>query len=160
MEEFVARCARYFAGAGLMIDQPVQPQLDRGMVRCYLVGNKVAGFGHQTVNLLLPPPPGSSEPPTPTPRTYVGPSEPRFQGLKRRMEAEWVPEMQGLLGVPDDSLPALWDADFLFGPGAGQEESFLLGEINVSSVHPFPVEATSPLADAALRGASHVARSR
>jgi hypothetical protein len=41
---FISRCESYFAGAGGMIDQAYQPRLPDGMVRCYLVGDRVAGF--------------------------------------------------------------------------------------------------------------------
>ena len=58
--------------------------------------------------------------------------------------------MQRLLEVDTASLPALWDADFLFGPKdrAGEDTSVLC-EINVSAVFPFPDEALEPLARAA-----------
>jgi hypothetical protein len=32
------------------------------------------------------------------------------------MEADWVPGLQRLLEIETSALPALWDADFLFGP--------------------------------------------
>src|SRR3546814_10912573 len=56
--EFLQRCEPYFAGNGQMIDQPYQARLTDGMVRCYLVGEHVAGFGEQLVNALYPAPPG------------------------------------------------------------------------------------------------------
>lgn len=37
-----------------MIDQAWQPHLVNGMVRAYLVEDRVAGFGHQAVNALFP----------------------------------------------------------------------------------------------------------
>jgi hypothetical protein len=50
------------------------------MVRAYLVGDRVAGFGHQAVNLLYPDRAG--EPPTPVgPRLYHDADEGRFQVL-------------------------------------------------------------------------------
>ena len=49
------------------------------------------------------------------------------------------------------SLPLLWDADFLFGPKtASGEDTYVLCEINVSAVSPFPEEALKPLAKAAI----------
>jgi hypothetical protein len=57
--------------------------------------------------------------------------------------------MQLLVGVDALSLPALWDADFIYGPkDARGEDSYVLAEINVSSVSPFPQEAVSKLARA------------
>ncbi len=39
----------------------------------------------------------------------------------------------------DRSLPLIWDADFMLGPpGADGTDSYVLGEINVSSVFRFP----------------------
>jgi hypothetical protein len=57
---FWRRCAPYFAGEGRMIDQAYQERLPEGMVRCYLVHDRVAGFGHQAVNALFPVPPGTA----------------------------------------------------------------------------------------------------
>jgi hypothetical protein len=50
------------------------------------------------------------------------------------------------------ALPLLWDADFLLGerrPGA--DEKYVLCEINVSSVSPFPESAIAPLVEATCR---------
>ena len=51
-----ATLAPYFepAQGGHMIDQAWQPRLAEGMVRAYLVGDRVTGFGHQAVNALYP----------------------------------------------------------------------------------------------------------
>src|SRR3546814_6797311 len=57
--EFLTRCEPCFAGDGQMIDQAYQARLTDGMVRCYLVGNRVAGFGEQHVNALYPAAPGA-----------------------------------------------------------------------------------------------------
>jgi hypothetical protein len=43
----------------------------------------------------------------------------------------------------------LWDADFLYGPRtASGEDTYVLCEMNVSAVYPFPEEALEPLARA------------
>lgn len=62
------------------------------------------------------------------------------------MEAEWVPELQRVLAIETDSLPIIWDADFLFReqPQPG-EPAHVLCEINVSSVFPFPNSALPAL---------------
>lgn len=146
--EFIDRCAIYFTSSGCMIDQPYQTRLGDGMIRCYLVGDRVAGFGHQFVTALLQPPEGTTKSLAPPPRLYYGASKPEFQALKAKLEGEWVHEMQRLLDIETDSLPALWDADFLYGPkDASGEDTYVLCEINVSSVFPFPDEALEPLAD-------------
>jgi hypothetical protein len=49
---FFARCEPYFAADGKMIDQQYQQRLPESMVRCYLVHDKVVGFGHQAINAL------------------------------------------------------------------------------------------------------------
>lgn len=151
--EFLTRCEPYFANSGKMIDQVYQPRLTDGMIRCYLVHDKVVGFGHQAINALYPAPPGAlpSEAPEPGPRLYYPPTMPEGQALKHKLEIEWVPEMQQLLGIDTESLPVLWDADFLFGPkGESGEDTFVLCEINVSSVAPFPDSAVPYIAQAAL----------
>ena len=43
-----------------MIDQEYQERLTDGMIRCYLVHDRVAGFGHQAVNAFFPAPPGAA----------------------------------------------------------------------------------------------------
>ena len=63
------------------------------------------------------------------------------------MEDEWTPQLTSLLGIPLRDLPMIWDADFMLGPpGAGGVESYVLGEINVSSVFPIPAEAPAEIA--------------
>jgi hypothetical protein len=69
------------------------------------------------------------------------------------MEAEWVPAMQALLNIPTASLPALWDADFLFGPRTEDGvDTYILCEINASSVAPYPDSAGPKVAGAVLAG--------
>jgi len=158
LEDFLAICAPYFEGSGRMIDQAYQARLPEGMVRCYLVHGAVAGFGHQAVNALYPAAPGA--PPEsalqPTPRLYHPATLARFQGLKRQLEQEWVPQLQGLLGITAHELPVLWDCDFLLGPqDAAGQDTYVLCEINVSSVSPFPESALAPIAQATLARARH-----
>ena len=159
--EFFERCERYFAGEGRMIDQAWQARLPEGMVRCYLVHDKVAGFGHQAINALYPAEPGTSpeSAPQPGPRLYHPPTLAEFQPLKRKLEEEWLPAMQRLLGIDTVQLPILWDCDFLLGPknDAGQD-TYVLCEINVSSVAPFPDSAVEPVARATLARAQAAAR--
>jgi len=151
LEGALNKLAPYFDNGGCIIDQPYQ-DLTRGMVRCYLVQDRVAGFGQQYVTALAPLPLGESETPLPPPRLYYGPFQPEFQALKQQLEGAWVAEMQRILDIDADSLPMIWDADFLYGPkDAAGEDTFVLCEINVSSVFPFPDEALEPLADSVLR---------
>jgi hypothetical protein len=160
---FLGRCHAYFAGGGRMIDQAFQSRLPEGMIRCYLVQGRVVGFGHQLIKALLPPPPEGPNSPAaqPGPRIMSGASERAFQALKRSMEFEWVPAMQRLLQIATEELPAIWDADFLYGPKtATGEDTYVLCEINVSCVFPFPDEALSELARVAVTNASAARRAR
>jgi hypothetical protein len=153
LDDFFLRCAPYFEGDGSMIDQAYQERLPDGMIRCYLVHDRVAGFGHQAVNALFPAPPGAppSEAPLPGPRLYYPPTQSEFQHLKRKVEQEWVPAMQQLLAIRTEQLPILWDCDFLLGPQSSSgEDTYVLCEINVSSIAPFPESAAPYVAQATL----------
>lgn len=148
LDEFFGRCTPYFLalnGNGRMIDQVYQPRLADGMVRCYLVNGRVEGFGHQAVVALHPA--GLQT----TPRYYHPPTLPAFQRLKHLLETEWVPQVQRLLHMEAADLPMLWDCDFMFGPkDAAGDDSYVLCEINVSSVSPFPDSAVMPMARAVM----------
>ena len=59
--------------------------------------------------------------------------------------------MMAVLGLDAASLPIIWDADFLYGPRtASGEDTYVLCEINVSAVWPFPPMAAPTIAAAAL----------
>jgi hypothetical protein len=121
------------------------------MVRCYLVHDKVTGFGHQAINALFPAPPGAlpTEAPQPGHRLYYPPTKPEFQALKNKLENEWVPAVQQLLEIDAESLPILWDCDFLLGPKEENgEDTYVLCEINMSSVAPYPESAVPYIVDA------------
>ncbi|MBW7964816.1 Cj0069 family protein [Bradyrhizobium sp. BR 10261] len=138
LDDFVRRCAEYFEN-GSVIDQPFQPRLSEGVVRCYMAGDRCAGFGHHKVKALVDTPAARSGA---GPRLYTSNADPRFQRLRRLMEDEWTPQLTSLMGIARDDLPAIWDADFMLGPvEADGSDSYVLGEINVSSVHPYPSEA-------------------
>jgi hypothetical protein len=63
------------------------------------------------------------------------------------MEDEWTPQLTSLLDMARLDLPMIWDADFMLGPkGADRTDSYVLGEINVSSVFPIPDEASAEIA--------------
>ena len=158
--DFMSRCEQYFALNGRMIDQPFQPRLQDGMIRCYMVRDEVAGFGHQLVKALMPSPPGT-EPAQPGPRIMYGASEPTFQALRGKMESQWVPALIRLLDIDPASLPVVWDADFLYGPKSESgEDTYVLCEINVSAVFPFPEQATAKIAQAVVNCMLFAKRSR
>jgi hypothetical protein len=74
-------------------------------------------------------------------------SAPAFQALRTKMESEWTPRMMQVLNIDAESLPIIWDADFLYGPrDAAGQDTYVLCEINVSSVFPIPEQAPSEIA--------------
>ncbi len=136
------RMTPYFepAQGGHMIDQAWQPRLADGMVRAYLVEDRVTGFGHQAVNALHPSvqQPGS--------RLYHGPDLAEFQSLKQRLESGWIDRLRDRVGLARGQLPLLWDCDFMLGDSApGEAQRYVLCEVNVSSVSPFPPSSIAPL---------------
>lgn len=147
LTDFLAERAAELDRVGGFVDQAYQPRLSEGMTRCYMSGGRLAGFGWQKVRALLDP----DGEPTP-PRSYSGPDDPRFQALRRLMEERWTPRLVRVLGLAVDDLPALWDADFLFGHAdADGGDAFVLCEINVSSVSPMPDEAPAAIAATLVR---------
>ncbi|MGY4427543.1 hypothetical protein ACVWWO_000020 [Bradyrhizobium sp. F1.13.1] len=143
LDDFLRRCAEYFEN-GSVVDQPFQPRLSEGVVRCYMAGDRCAGFGHHKVKALVDSPAARSGA---GPRLYSSNADPRFQRLRRLMEDEWTPQLTSLLDIARDDLPMIWDADFMLGPvQADGSDSYVLGEINVSSVHPYPSEAPAEIA--------------
>jgi hypothetical protein len=146
---FITRCEPYFGWGGCIIDQAFQPRLSEGMIRCYMSGSKVAGFGHQLVKALISPPPegpGSPEA-QPGPRIMHGPDAPQFETLRRSMEENWTPQLMEALAIDEASPPVIWDADFLYGPrGAADADTYVLCEINVSSCFAIPDQAPAAIA--------------
>jgi len=141
LDDFIQICAAYFADDGCIIEQPFQQRLRDGMIRCYMACDKVVGFGHQFITALLP----TTSPPGP--RTMHPPTAPEFGALKAKMEVEWAPSMMRVLGIERSALPIIWDADFLYGPRSDSgEDTYVLCEINVSSVIPLPDEAAPEIA--------------
>jgi hypothetical protein len=144
---FMAERAADFEAGGGLVDQPFQPRHLEGMVRCYMSGDRVVGFGHQLVRALAPAEAGPAGP-----RLYSGASDPRFQRLRAAMERDWTPGLARRLAIAPEDLPVIWDADLLLGPKTAQgDDSYVLCEINVSSVFPVPDEAPEALAKTTLK---------
>jgi len=142
LDEFLERCVEYFVD-GCVVDQPFQPRLEAGVVRCYMAGDRCAGFGHQKVKALVSPAARAQA----GPRLYTSNADERFQGLRRLMEDKWTLELSNLLDIRRWDLPMIWDADFMLAAsGATGPDSYVLGEINVSSVFPMPDEAPAEIA--------------
>ncbi len=146
LPDFLDRCENYFDGDGRLIDQPFQPRIAEGMVRCYMSGGELVGFARQY------PAPDVAAGATfglPAAKTMLPAGEPEFRTLRRQLEDEWTPGMSDALGLQARELPALWDADFLFGPRGA--DSFVLCEINVSCVTPFPPQAPEKIAQTVVK---------
>ena len=153
--EFMDRWSSYLDGPGILIDQPFAPRFTEGMIRAYLVEREVVGFARQQ------PIPRSVDPKAPAPdRVFGMPSAktmseadvPEYRVLRALLEREWVPEMCRVLGITDNELPVLWDGDFLYGPRTQSgADTYMLCEINVSSVLPFPPGAPAKVAVATKR---------
>ena len=155
---FMSRRETYFASGGRIIDQPFQPRLPDGMIRCYMGTDKVVGFGHQFIKALIAPPPEGPDSPAaqPGPRIMHGPDAAPFQALRAKMETEWTPQMVEVLGIDCQSLPIIWDADFLYGPPiASGEDTYVLCEINVSSCFALPDQAPAAIARLVLKRLSN-----
>jgi hypothetical protein len=153
LRAFMARSEAYLTPDGCIVDQPFQPRLPDGMIRCYMGTDKVVGFGHQFVRALIPPPPEGPDSPgaQPGPRIMHDADAEPFQALRAKMEAEWTPQMMDVLGIDTASLPIIWDADFLYGPHtASGEDTYVLCEINVSSVFAIPEQAPEAIARLAM----------
>jgi hypothetical protein len=147
IDAFLADRIAELAEADGVVDQAYQPRLPEGMTRCYMSGDRVAGFGHHLVRALAPPEAGPGGP-----RIYSGAEDPRFQRLRGLMERDWTPALARILEIAPDDLPAIWDADFLLGPrDAEGRDSYVLCEINASSVFPMPDEAPREIARTLLR---------
>jgi hypothetical protein len=63
------------------------------------------------------------------------------------------------VNLPRERLPLLWDCDFMFGEPDGDGDRYVLCEVNVSSVSPFPPSCV-PIVVAATARASAAAHQR
>jgi len=96
----------------------------RGMIHCYMGTDKVVGFGHQLIKALIAPPP-------------EGPGSEAAQPGPRVMHPA--------------SAPINWAADFLYEAcNESGADTYVLCEINVSSVFVIPDDAPAAIARLAL----------
>ena len=147
LSQFITDCEIYFAGEGRLIDQKFQPRIVSGMVRCYMSGSTLVGFARQYPKGYGRDASTENTFGLPAEKTMLPPEEPEFRALRASLEGDWVPAMRKLVDLDEASMPALWDADFLYGPRtAAGEDTFVLCEINASCVLPFPKEAPAKIA--------------
>ena len=142
-DDFFEMFSSYFVESGMLIDQQWNPNIVNGMVRCYLCGAKVAGFGYQEVNALYPI--INSVYKKPGQRFYFSEDCGLFRDLKDSMENSWLPQLLNITGIKHDMLPMIWDADFFINKinTENTSEKYSLCEINVSCVSPFPESSVS-----------------
>ena len=144
VNEFNNEFKSFFSDNGMLIDQEWNKNTINGMIRCYMSGSKVAGFGYQEINALYELnnnasltyfPPGK--------RYYFTENCGMYSDLKEIMEEKWVLQLQEILHVSPNQLPVIWDADFFINDSntIHMEKKYSLCEINVSCVSPFPPSA-------------------
>lgn len=131
---------------GPLIDQAFNDNAAAGMVRCYVSQGTVVGFAEQQ-----PRRDGADAFAMNPAKTMHGRDAPAFADLRASMEADWVPAMQRILGLAVERLPALWDADFFYRAPGDTRSRFVLCEINVSCVSPFPPGSPAAIAEAVKR---------
>ncbi len=139
----------YFNTSSMLIDQEWNPNIVNGMVRCYLSGSKVTGFGYQEINALYPITERSPVYKKPSQRFYFSEDCAMFTDLKKIMENSWVAQLQEITGIKNEMLPVIWDADFFINKINTEDtsEKYTLCEINVSCVSPFPESSIPYIAE-------------
>jgi hypothetical protein len=142
--DFFEEFKLYFLNDGLLIEQEWNNHHANGMVRCYLSGTKVAGFGYQEVNALY----GLSINDAkihllPSKRYYFTENCGLFSDLKEIMENDWALQLQKSQSISNKMMPVIWDADFFINNINSNTAvgKYSLCEINVSCVSPFPPSA-------------------
>lgn len=133
------RLAPCFADGACMVDQEFLPAGD-GMVRCYMSGARVIGFGVQAPRAS-----GAEAFAMNSAKAMQAANCADFADLRTLMETDWTPGLMRLLAIAEHELPALWDADFLWRPQPA-DVRFALCEINASCVSPFPDDAPAAIA--------------
>jgi Domain of unknown function (DUF6815) len=139
----------YFNTNNMLIDQEWNQNIVNGMVRCYLSGSKVAGFGYQEINALYPITERDPVYKKPSQRFYFSEDCGMFSDLRNIMEKSWVGQLQEITGIKNEMLPVIWDADFFINKTNTENtsEKYSLCEINVSCVSPFPESSIPYIAE-------------
>jgi hypothetical protein len=150
VDDFYRLIESYFSPGSMLIEQEWNPNIINGMVRCYLSGKKVTGFGYQEVNALYPK--MNSVFKKPSQRFYFSEDCGLFQDLKHVMEMNWVTRLQQITEIEDDRLPVIWDADFFINKiNRENTGKYSLCEVNASSVSPFPESSIPYIIDEVKR---------
>ena len=147
----------YFNTNSMLIDQEWNQNIVNGMVRCYLSGSKVTGFGYQEINALYPITDRNPVYKKPSQRFYFSEDCGLFSDLRNSMEKSWIAQLQEITGIKNEMLPVIWDADFFINKvnTENTSEKYSLCEINVSCVSPFP-ESSIPYIAKEVKRRIHV----
>jgi len=149
IDDFFKIFESYFRASSMFIDQEWNQNIINGMVRCYLSGANVSGFGYQEINALYPITETSPVFKKPSQRFYFSEDCRLFNDLRNIMEKSWVKQLQEITGIENESLPVIWDADFFINKINTEKtsEKYSLCEINVSCVSPFPESSIPHIAE-------------
>jgi hypothetical protein len=150
-DDFFREFNKYFDNGGMLINQPWVKGIVNGMVRCYITGNKVSGFGYQESVALCPQTNDTDSKVRPTSKRFYFSEEcGLFQDLRKIMESNWMPQIQEIHSIADDAMPLLWDVDFFINDvnTTTTEEKYTLCEINVSCVSPYPPSCVNHIVEA------------
>ena len=140
-DDFYNEFKKYFDEGGLLINQQWVRGITNGMVRCYLTGTRVSGFGYQESVALCPDTDNTESKIRPTSRRfYFSEDCGLFQDLRNIMEEKWIPQLQDIHSISDESMPLLWDIDLFINDVNTKQtaEKYTICEINVSCVSPYP----------------------
>ena len=145
MDDFCKEFNKVFENGGLLIDQEWSQGIGNGMVRCYITGTTVSGFGYQESIALSPHTANENMIKPMSKRYYFSEDCGLFQDLRSIMEEKWIPQLQEIHAITDEMMPILWDIDlFINDPNnVNTAEKYTLCEINVSCVSPFPPSCVS-----------------
>jgi hypothetical protein len=143
---FLDRMGELFAWSGCVVDQPYQARLADGMVRCYFSQRELVGFARQWPKGLRDFATEAEAAARSRPSVMLPPDTGEYAALATLATEQLVPALQARLDIGTDQLPVIWDADFLFGEPAKGEDRYVLCEVNVSAVLPFPLVASETIA--------------
>lgn len=156
---------------GGVVDMPFLPQVNEGIVRCYMMREQCKGILHQLPlrsssdypNLNVSKSKRYQTKGLPEGKCIHPPDNPDYRELVVTLENDWVPKLVravGLLSCNEasirDALPVVWDIDFISTESVERKESdmaeanksrykkYVLCEINCSCV--FPSELMNEMA--------------
>jgi len=139
--EFHKEFQEYFETGGMLISQKWANGIVNGMVRAYMTGSKVTGFGYQESIALCQ---YTNDPDSPirpiSKRFYFSEHCGIFQDLRNILETKWIPQLLKIHSISEETMPLLWDIDLFINDvnTKATEKKYTLCEINVSGVSPFP----------------------